>query len=101
MDEAEIGFDAIAEVAPGGHFFATQQTLARYTSAFYEPLVSDWRNFGQWSEDGSRTAVQRANGIWKQTLRDFEPPSMDPGVKEELHAFIDRRTREGGAKPES
>ncbi|WP_299617925.1 trimethylamine methyltransferase family protein [Pelagibius sp.] len=99
--DEEIGFDAIAEVAPGGHFFAAQHTMQRYQSAFYEPLVSDWRNFGQWSEDGAKTATQRANQLWKSILRDFEPPPMDPARLEAMRDFVTRRTSEGGAPPES
>ena len=99
--DEEIGFDAIAEVAPGGHFFAAQHTMQRYQSAFYEPLVSDWRNFGQWSEDGAKTATQRANRLWKSILRDFEPPLMDPARLEAMRDFVTRRTDEGGAPPAS
>lgn len=99
--DAEIGFEAIAEVAPGGHFFAAAHTMQRYQSAFYAPLVSDWRNFGQWSEDGAKTATQRANGLWKAILRDFEAPPLDPARREAMQDFIARRTREGGAPPES
>ena len=40
--------------------------------------MSDWNNFGQWTDNGALTATQRANGIWKQILNDFEAPSMDP-----------------------
>ncbi|MEM7691119.1 MAG: trimethylamine methyltransferase family protein, partial [Pseudomonadota bacterium] len=35
-----IGFDALTEVDPGGHFFATAHTMDRYQTAFYEPLVA-------------------------------------------------------------
>ncbi|MGI9407451.1 MAG: trimethylamine methyltransferase family protein, partial [Hyphomicrobiaceae bacterium] len=101
MTDADIGFDAIAEVEPGGHFFGAEHTMARYQSAFYEPLVSDWRNFGAWSEDGSRTATERANTIWKDMLARFEAPDMDTGHRDALDAFVARRTREGGAEPES
>ncbi|MEM8813759.1 MAG: trimethylamine methyltransferase family protein [Pseudomonadota bacterium] len=97
--ETEIGFDAIAAVEPGGHFFGSEHTMERYETAFYEPLVSDWRNFGQWTEAGGLTASQRANGIWKSILGSFEAPPMDPGRREEMDAFIERRTREGGAPP--
>jgi trimethylamine---corrinoid protein Co-methyltransferase len=95
----EIGFGAIAEVAPGGHFFAATQTMERYRTAFYEPLVSDWSNFGQWTEAGSQTATERAHGIWQRRLDEFEPPPVDPGVAEALDAFVARRTAEGGASP--
>ena len=99
--DAEIGYDAIAEVTPGGHFFSAAHTMERYRTAFYAPLVSDWRNFEQWEADGAMTATQRANGLWKSILAAFEPPPMDPARLEALQAFIERRTREGGAPPEA
>ena len=53
VDDEEIGLDAIAATPPGGHFFGGEHTLQRYRTAFYEPLVSDWSNFGQWTEMGA------------------------------------------------
>lgn len=99
--EEEMAFKAIASVEPGGHFFGCEHTMARYQTAFYEPLVSDWSNFGAWQETGSLTARQRANALWKKIVREFEPPRMDEAVLQELTEFVDRRTREGGAQPES
>ena len=95
----EIGFDAIAEVAPGGHFFAAAQTMARYQTEFYAPFVSDWQNFGQWSETGARSATERANAIWKRRIAEHVPPPMEPGRAEEMAAFIARRKAEGGSPP--
>ncbi len=101
VDDAEIGLDAIGETAPGGHFFGGAHTLERYRTAFYEPLVSDWSNFGQWTEAGSRDATQRANETWKRVLAEFEPPALDDAIAAELDEFVARRTAEGGAPPES
>ena len=94
VDEAALGVDAIAEVGPGGHFFGSAHTLERYETAFYRPLLSDWRNFETWHDDGARTATERANGIWKQLLAEYEEPPMDPPVREALDAFVARRKRE-------
>ncbi len=99
LDETAFGFDAIAEVEPGGHFFGTAHTMARYQSAFYEPLVSERRNFGQWSEDGAKTATVRANGIWKKVLAEFEAPPQDPALRQAIEDFVARRIQEGGAPP--
>ena len=100
-DSDALGFDAIAEVEPGGHFFSTGQTMARYQSEFYEPLVADWSNFGVWTESGAKTASQRATEIWKRKLEEFVSPVTDSAIGESLDAFIARRTGEGGAPPES
>jgi trimethylamine--corrinoid protein Co-methyltransferase len=97
VDEAELAFDAIAEVGPGGHFFGAAHTLERYETAFYSPLVSDWRNFENWELAGGETATQRANRIWKKALSEYEQPPLDPTISEELEDFVDRRTSEGGA----
>jgi trimethylamine--corrinoid protein Co-methyltransferase len=97
----ELAYDDICEVAPGGHFFSAGHTMTRYQTAFYTPLVSDWRNFGQWSEDGSRTATERANTIWKRTLKDFVGPPVDLARQEAMLDFAARRRSEGGAPPMS
>jgi len=97
VDEETLGLDAIEEVGPGGHFFGTAHTLARYETAFYAPMLSDWRNFQTWSEDGAVDATGRANRVWKQLLSDYQPPPLDPAIDEELSAFVERRKVEGGA----
>ena len=48
-----LAVDAIAAVGPHGHFFGAEHTQSRYTSAFYAPFLSDWRNYEAWAEAGS------------------------------------------------
>ncbi|WP_256751134.1 trimethylamine methyltransferase family protein [Mesorhizobium sp. Mes31] len=100
-DTDTIGFEAIAEVQPGGHFFSAGHTMARYRTAFYEPLVADWSNFGNWTQSGSKTASERATGVWRRTLADFVPPATAVATSGVLDEFIARRTAEGGAAPVS
>jgi len=95
--EADIAFDAIKEVGPGGHFFGCAHTQERYETAFYSPFLSDWSNFENWTEHGAVQTPERANRIWKQILAEFEPPPIDPAIDEELQAFVARRKKEGGA----
>jgi len=100
-DEGELAMDALREVGSGGHFFGTQHTMERYQTAYYAPFVSDWSNYGQWQESGSRTATERAHDLWQSTLAEFEGPKVDPAIVEEIDAFVARRTEEGGADPVS
>lgn len=97
--EADMAFEAIAGVQPGGHFFAAEHTMERYRSAFYEPLVADRSNYGQWLEGGSLTADQRATLVWQGLLDTFEAPKRDPGRLEALEDYITRNTAAGGAPP--
>ncbi|HEY7690382.1 MAG TPA: trimethylamine methyltransferase family protein [Dongiaceae bacterium] len=92
--DEDLGLDAIAEVGPGGHFFGTAHTLERFETAFYAPMLSDWRNFETWQESGSVDATRRANGIWKELLRQYEPPAMDPARREALTAYVTERKAE-------
>ncbi|RUY24491.1 trimethylamine methyltransferase, partial [Mesorhizobium sp. M7A.F.Ca.CA.001.13.2.1] len=72
-----------------------------YRTAFYEPLVADWSNFGNWTQSGSKTASERATGVWRRVLADFAPPTSAVATSGVLDEFIARRTAEGGAAPVS
>ena len=91
-----MGFDAIMEVGPGGHFFGARQTMERYSTAFYTPLISDWRNFPQWEAAGSPQAHQKANALWKQALAEYETPYLEPSRLESIDAFVAKRVEQGG-----
>lgn len=96
VNEDTLGLDAMREVGPGGHFFGAAHTLQRYETAFYQPLVSDWRNHETWREAGAPDAAQHANRIWKQLLAEYQPPPLDPGILDELDAYVAKRKEEGG-----
>ncbi len=94
VDDDSLGLGAVEEVGPGGHFFGAAHTMERYKTAFYEPILSDWRNFETWRDDGEITATQRANRIWKQILEEYEKPAIDPAIEEELQAYMEKRKTE-------
>ncbi len=95
VDEASLGFEAIADVGPGGHFFGTAHTLERYETAFYRPLVSDWRNFETWQADGvadrDRARQQRSGSGCSPRRSRRRSTRRSPRP---LDAFVARRKRE-------
>lgn len=93
----EIAIDAVREVGDQGHFFGIQHTQDRYTTAFYQPFLSDWRNYEAWEVAGSVWTAQRAHQIYKDIIASFEAPPMEESIREELEAFVERRKSEGGA----
>jgi len=99
FSDDDLAVEAIKEIPVGGHFFGSSHTLARYETAFYRPLLSDWSNFENWQDAGSRTATQRATALWKKLLAEYVPPPIDPAVKEAIVAYVARRTEEIGREP--
>jgi trimethylamine--corrinoid protein Co-methyltransferase len=97
VEEDDLAVETIKSVAAGGHYFGEPHTLARYQSAFYRPLLSDWSNFESWTESGARNATERATGIWQKLLAEYAPPPLDPAIRDEVADYVQRRTRELGA----
>lgn len=94
VDEESLALASIQAVGPGGHHLGTPHTQARYTTAFYQPFLSDRQPFESWQESGELDVATRANRLWKTLLAQYEPPPLDPGLEEALEAFIARRKRE-------
>ncbi len=91
IDEDALGFEAMRNVPIGGHFVGTSQTLARYETAFYRPMLSDWQNYEAWELAGSKTATERATDLWQRALEEYEEPVLAPDRAEALDAYIRRR----------
>lgn len=90
----DLAVDAICEVPPGGHFFGAAHTIARYEHAFWRPILSDWSNFENWQDNGSKTATERATGLWQKALAAYEPPPLDAAIAEAVSDYVARRKAE-------
>ncbi|WP_171178241.1 trimethylamine methyltransferase family protein [Ruegeria sp. HKCCD8929] len=93
----EIALNAIKSVGNDGHFFGIQHTQDRYTTAFYQPFLSDWKNFEGWEAAGGIWTPERAHHLFKEIIGSFEAPPMDEAIRDELADFVARRKAEGGA----
>jgi len=86
--------DAYAEVDAGGHFLGSSHTMRNYQTAFYEPDLSHSENVESWEDEGALDMRARAYDRWQHLLKEYQPPAMDEGVKEELLAYVDKRKQE-------
>jgi trimethylamine--corrinoid protein Co-methyltransferase len=98
VSEDAQGMDAIREVGPGGHYLGCAHTQANFKTAFWRTELFDYKPFETWSEDGARDTAALAEVRWKQMLRDYEPPAIDPGLEEALTSFVETRKN---AEPDS
>jgi trimethylamine--corrinoid protein Co-methyltransferase len=94
---AAMNLDPITEVMPGGHFFETGQTMKRYGSEFYDPLVADLSNFGTWEAAGSIPSQERATSLWKARLAEFTPPADCAERLGRIAARLAQMRKAGGA----
>ena len=86
-----LALETIHEVGPGGQYFDCEHTMQRYSTEYYEPMVSDWETLENWQEKGGQSSGERANGIWKRLMESYQQPALDPAIKEELDAFVAKR----------
>jgi len=91
LSENGQAMDALREVGPGSHFLGCAHTRANFETAFFRSSIADNNSFEQWEAEGGRDAYQRANALWKKSLKNYEEPALDPGIDEALKAFIAER----------
>ena len=72
VDDDTLAIDAIDEVGPGGHFFGVGHTQERYRTAFYQPMISDWRNY---ETLGTRPAAPRPPARPTSSPQRSSPPT--------------------------
>ncbi|MEO1342578.1 MAG: trimethylamine methyltransferase family protein [Pseudomonadota bacterium] len=93
-DDEAMARDAYEEVDPGGHFLGCAHTMRNYTTAFYEPELSDSENVESWEEGGAKDMRARAYEKWNAMLAQYEAPPIDVAVDEALKDYVARRKRE-------
>ena len=88
IDENTLGKDAFRQSGPGGNFLSVPHTMSNYKTANYMSDMADTNSFEQWSEDGREDIEQRANKKWKEMLKNYKQPPLDPAIDQALLSFI-------------
>jgi trimethylamine---corrinoid protein Co-methyltransferase len=91
FSEEAFAMESIRSVEPGGHHLGTEHTMRHFRTAFYRAELFDYRSAEQWLSEGAEEAPQRARARYKQLLKEYEAPALDPAKEEALQEFIARR----------
>jgi len=91
LDDNGFALDAFREIGPGKHYLGSAHTLANYEHAFHDFELADNNSFEQWSVEGSRDQLARANQRWKALLAAYEAPPLEASIDEALKDYIARR----------
>jgi len=93
-DDFDEALASVSDVGPGGHYLGHPHTLANFERAFFMPQLFDNNSVEQWIAEGSEEITARALKHARKLLNDYVEPVLDPGVNEELLAYIARRENE-------
>ncbi|GJM42833.1 MAG: trimethylamine methyltransferase [Ardenticatenaceae bacterium] len=94
LSENGMAMDALRTVPTDGHHLGTSHTMQNFREAFHRSDFFDYNSFEQWRDEGEITSMQKANGRYKQLLRQYQPPPLDPATDEALQAFMTQRKEE-------
>ncbi len=94
LSEEGMAMESIRTVEPGGHHLGTPHTMRNMRTAFYQAELFDYNSAEQWQKDGSLDAAARANAKYKQMLKQYEAPPLDPALEQALQAFVEKRKQE-------
>lgn len=91
VDKDTLSKASYFEVKLGQNFLSTSHTMTNFATANYDSLLPDAGPYETWLENGSKTAAERANLVWKEMLSTYEKPEMDERVDKALLEFIAER----------
>ncbi len=63
-----LGFDAVAEVGPGGNFMMNKHTVKHMRDELYVPRVSFRRDYHSWVKSGKKDTWQKAEEIAREMI---------------------------------
>ncbi|GAB6152667.1 trimethylamine methyltransferase MttB [Desulfosporosinus burensis] len=92
-----LGVEAIMRVGPGGNFLGDDHT-ANHFRENWRPELSDFNNYENWSENGSKTMAVRAREQIKQILETHQPKPVSDEVREKIEAVLKEARKKVGAK---
>ncbi len=94
FSEEGLAMESIRTVEPGGHHLGTAHTMRHFRTAYYTAELFDSNSAEQWQAEGAQTAEQRAHKKYKQLLKAYQAPSLDPAIEEALLTFMEQRKSE-------
>ena len=93
-DDFDEALAAVRDIGPGGHYLGHEHTQENFQRAFFMPELFDNNSIEQWQAEGSVEITERALGVARKMLREYEEPKLDEGLNEALLDYIARRERE-------
>jgi trimethylamine--corrinoid protein Co-methyltransferase len=93
VDDDALALEVIEKVGVGRNFLAERHTLRHTKEDFFMPSLIDRRSYDAWSEEGSKSVVDRAREKVKWILKNHEVPPLEKDVREALRNTMKEAAR--------
>lgn len=94
FDNFDEALEAVSRIGPGGHYLGDAFTLKHFREAFIAPEMLDYLSHEQWKAKGEKSMDQRCRGKAAELLAGFDPPPIDPALRDAVDAYVLRRQSE-------
>lgn len=94
FDHFDEALEAVRRIGPGGHYLGDAFTLKHFREAFIAPEMLDYLSHEQWKAKGEKPMDQRCREKAAELLAEFQPPPMDPALRDALNDFVACRKSE-------
>ena len=88
VNEETLDVDTILEIEHGRDFLMADSTLLHYREG-WQPSVSDWGSFEQWSADGEPDVIARAERKVRDILDAAQTPLLPADTARDLARFME------------
>lgn len=78
----------IREVGPGGHYLATDHTLAHFKDEFWFPRTIDRARWEDWEAAGKPTMGDHVQALLNDLLDNYQPVALAPEVQQQIEALL-------------
>ena len=94
VNEAQLAFDVIRQVGPGGHFLQQRHTMENFRNELWQSTIFTRKAFETWKENGSRDVETRVREKIIAILEDHQVPNLPDTVHAELERIRDEGEKE-------
>ncbi|MCG8619358.1 MAG: trimethylamine methyltransferase family protein, partial [Desulfobacterales bacterium] len=90
-EELELEVAAVAEAGIGGQFLTQPRTFQLCRSEYFAPALFCHDSHDAWTRKGGLRLDQSATAKLKERLDAYQPPEIDPEIRQALEAYVSQR----------
>lgn len=88
--EETLGFDAIKETGPGGHFLDKAHTIRHFREAHFYPGLANRDGLEEWRAKGLPQITESAESRYKAVIESYESPGLSSSIENDLLKYMHR-----------